>query len=55
MRRQYKERKFSNKKGIQLVVTPIGKGKFVKYRKTLQRIGNKTIVHYIEKKTKPNR
>lgn len=46
-RRQKKERPFSNKKGLQLIVTRIG-NTFYKYKKQLQRINNKTIVHYVE-------
>ena len=46
-RRQKKERPFSNKKGLQLIVTRIG-NTFYKYKKQLQRMNNKTIVHYVE-------
>lgn len=41
-RRQKRQREFSNKKGIQLVVI----GKF-KYKRVFQKIGKKTIVHNI--------
>ena len=41
-RRQRKGREFSNKKGIQMVIVGI-----YKYKRVLQKIGNKTIVHNI--------
>jgi len=48
--RQHRKRKlgrlFNNKKGIQLVVTYIGKGKFYKSIKHLVRFPNKTIINY---------
>lgn len=40
-------RLFSNKKGLQLIVTRFG-NTFHKYKKVFQKIGNKTIVHYVE-------
>ena len=40
------ERAFNNKKGTQLVVTRVGLLNFVKIKKRIQKIGNKTIVHY---------
>lgn len=43
-----KTRLFSNKKGIQLVVTKIGWRKFTKYRKIFQNIGKKRIIHFTE-------
>ena len=46
-RRQKKRKTFSNKKGLQLIVTRIG-NTFYKYKKQLQRMNNKTIVHYVE-------
>ena len=46
-RRMKEKRNFSNKKGIQLVITRLG-NTFYKYKKQLQRIDNKTIVHYVE-------
>ena len=48
-RRQKKERLFSNKKGLQLIVTRLRINNiFYKYKKQLQRMNNKTIVHYVE-------
>ncbi len=41
-------RKFNNKKGVQMVVVKTGKYQFTKYRKHLQQIGNKQILHTIE-------
>ena len=38
----------SNKKGIQLRVTRIGRMKFIKHKVELQKVGDKTIVHYKE-------
>ena len=46
-RRAQSDRPFSNKKGLQLIVTRIG-NTFYKYKKQLQRMNNKTIVHYVE-------
>ena len=46
-KKKKKERPFSNKKGLQLIVTRIG-NTFYKYKKQLQRMNNKTIVHYVE-------
>lgn len=39
-------RDYSNKKGIQLIVTRLGAMTYTKYRKVLQKIGKKTIIHY---------
>lgn len=41
-RREKPQREFSNKKGIQIVVSGI-----YKYKRVFQKIGNKTIVHSI--------
>ena len=46
-RRQKKERPFSNKKGLQLIVTRVGNS-FSKYKKVFQQIGNKRVLHYVE-------
>ena len=46
-RRMKKKRNFSNKKGLQLIVTRIGNS-FFKYKKVFQQIGNKRILHYVE-------
>lgn len=46
-RRQTEKRPFSNKKGIQLIVTRFGNS-FSKYKKVFQQIGNKRILHYVE-------
>lgn len=43
-----RQRLFSNKKGVQLVITKIGRDKFMKYKKVFQNIGNKRIIHFIE-------
>lgn len=43
-----RRRLFSNKKGVQLVVTKIGWNKFTKYKKIFQKIGNKRIIHFVE-------
>ena len=43
-----KNRSYSNKKGVQLVVTRIGRYLYTKYKRTFQYIGNKRIVHYKE-------
>ena len=39
-------RLFNNKKGIQLVITYLGKGKFQKVHKDFQRLRGRTIVQY---------
>lgn len=53
----HKNRSFSNKKGIQLVVTQIGREIFMKHVKKFQLVGkgngkNKTITHYNHVKQK---
>ena len=45
-RRSETGRVFSNKKGIQLVVTYIGKGKFYKATKHITFLNGKTLVNY---------
>ncbi len=47
-RRKKLGRAFNNKKGIQLVVTQIGNYQFTKYKKVIQYLKGKSIVHYIE-------
>lgn len=39
-------RGLSNKKGLQLVVTNLGRGRFMKHKRTTQKIEDKTIIHY---------
>lgn len=46
-RRSQSERPYSNKKGLQLIVTRFGNS-FTKYKRVFQQIGNKRIVHYVE-------
>jgi len=46
-RRKKTERNFNNKKGIQLIVSKIGELSFVKYKKVIQRLDDRTIVHYV--------
>ena len=46
-RRMKKKRPFSNKKGLQLIVTKFGNS-FSKYKRVFQQIGNKRILHYVE-------
>lgn len=43
-----KDRLFSNKKGLQLIVTKIGWYANMKYKRVLQRLNGKTIVHFKE-------
>ncbi|TYP71516.1 hypothetical protein [Aquimarina intermedia] len=50
-RRRKKNRLFNNKKGIQLVVARYGNN-FAKYRKEIQYIDGKQIVHSIPVETK---
>jgi len=47
-RREGKKRMFSNKKGIQLVVVNLGRGKFYKVKKILKQFKGKTLVNYVE-------
>lgn len=39
---------FSNKKGVQLVVTKIAWAKYMKYKKVFQNVGKKRIIHFVE-------
>ena len=43
------KRIYSNKKGVQLVVTRIGLQLFTKYKKVFQTIGKKRIIHFTDK------
>lgn len=46
-RRMKEKRAFSNKKGLQLIVTKFGNS-FSKYKKVFQQIGKKRVLHYVE-------
>lgn len=46
-RRMKEKRNFSNKKGVQLVITRLG-NTFYKYKKEFQTIGNKRVLHYVD-------
>ena len=48
LRRDDKKRLFSNKKGLQLVVVNLGKGKFYKAKRVLTHLKGKTLVNYVE-------
>lgn len=40
-------RRYSNKKGVQVIVTKLADGREYKTKRILQRLKNRTLVHYI--------
>lgn len=46
-RRQKPKRAFSNKRGIQLIVSRVGDYAFYKHRRQLQHVDGKAILHYV--------